>query len=155
MQSFFLWFNQWKECAVDVVTDIEELYQQLLPAHIYYQKKLGHEIPTNQCRLCNTKPETVAHVVTGCPRLAQSEYLYRHNNGIKCLYFSLHYNLVNKVPHWNGITPKPVVNNTNVSIHWDIPIYSAGGQILHNREQGNRPCIYSGLRSCQEGNHRH
>ena len=148
-------FPLFKKLHRATLTNGKKLYQQLLPTRIYYQKKLGHEIPTNQCRLCNTKPETVAHVVTGCPRLAQSEYLYRHNNGIKCLYFSLHYNLVNKVPHWNGITPKPVVNNTNVSIHWDIPIYSAGGQILHNREQGNRPCIYSGLRSCQEGNHRH
>ena len=33
--------------------------------------------------------------------------------------------LVKKVPYWNRIiTPKPVVENTNVSIHWDTPIYS-------------------------------
>ena len=58
---------------MDVVADIEELYQQLLSTRIYYQKKLGHEIPTNQCRLCNTKPETVAHVLTGCPRYSGYE----------------------------------------------------------------------------------
>ena len=52
-QSCFLWLNHWKDCPVDVVADIVELYQQLLPTRMYYQHKLGEDIPTNNCRLCN------------------------------------------------------------------------------------------------------
>ena len=106
----FTWLNVvslgWTECQVDVVADVEELYQQLLPTRVYYQQKRGQEVPNNQCRLCNTKPETVAHILNGYSRLTQSEFLYRHNNAIKCLYYYLlkHYKLVSKVPSWNNIT---------------------------------------------------
>ena len=141
-QSCFLWLNHWKECPVDVVADIVELYQQLLSTRVYYQHKIGEDIPTNNCRLWNVGLETVAHVLTGCSRLTQSEYLYRHNNGMKCLYYSLlkHHDLTTKIPPWNSMVfPKPLIENTHVSVHWDIPIYSTGSQMLYNQEQGNRP----------------
>ena len=57
--------------------------------HVYYSSKLGQNLNTTLCRLCQTKPETVLHLLSGCPRLSQTEYLYRHNNVLKCLYFAL------------------------------------------------------------------
>ena len=31
------------------------------------------------CRICTQHPETVEHLVAGCTKLANSEYLTRHN----------------------------------------------------------------------------
>ena len=36
----FTWLNHWTECQVDLVADVEEPYQQLLPTRVYYQQKL-------------------------------------------------------------------------------------------------------------------
>ena len=88
-RSGFPWLNGWKGCPTDIVADMEEIIQQLIPTHVYYSSKLGQNVNTTLCRLCQTKPETVLHLLSGCPRLSQTEYLYRHNNVLKCLYFAL------------------------------------------------------------------
>ena len=33
-----------------------------------------------KCRSCGTKEETVMHLVSGCPKLAQKQYKRRHDN---------------------------------------------------------------------------
>ena len=34
---------------------------------------------TPLCRVCKEKPETVRHIVSACPKLAQKEYKKRHD----------------------------------------------------------------------------
>ena len=73
----------------DVVADMEEIVQQLILTRVYYSVKLGQDITSNLCRLCHSKQEIVSHLLSGCERLSQTEYLYRHTNVLKCLYFVL------------------------------------------------------------------
>ena len=67
-----------------------ELYVQMLPTRLYTSKKIrttpGSEV---LCRLCGKFPESVPHVLTGCPALAQNKYLSRHNAALKILFFEL------------------------------------------------------------------
>ena len=67
-----------------------ELYEQMLPTRLYASQK----VPTTPesevlCRLCGKFPESVPHVLTGCPALAQNKYLSRHNAALKILFFEL------------------------------------------------------------------
>ena len=39
-------------------------------ANVYYSSKLGQNVNTTLCRLCQTKPKTVLHFLSGCPRLS-------------------------------------------------------------------------------------
>ena len=41
------------------------------------------------CRLCGKFPESVPHVLAGCPALAQNKYPSRHNTALKILFFEL------------------------------------------------------------------
>ena len=34
----------------------------------------------SNCRLCKAPEETVSHILTGCPKIAQTEYLKKHNS---------------------------------------------------------------------------
>ena len=138
----FPWLNGWNGCPTDVVADMEEIVQQLIPTRIYYSVKLGQDITSNLCRLCGLKQETVSHLLSGCERLSQTEYLYRHNNVLKCLYFELlkQFGVIKTVPPLNSvIEPKPLTKTKDVEILWDIPILSSGSQVLTSTEQGNRP----------------
>ena len=38
-----------------------------------------------KCRLCNQHSETIEHLVAGCTKLANSEYLTRHNRALMLL----------------------------------------------------------------------
>ena len=127
---------------MDVVADMEEFVQQLIPTHVYYSVKLGQDTTSNLCHLCHSKQETVSHFLSGCERLSQTEYLYRHNNVLKCLYFALlqKFGIIKTIPPPNSETePKPVTKNNDVEILWDIPILSSGSQFITQIEQGNRP----------------
>ena len=42
-------------------------------------------IDDGRCRICNQHVETVEHLVAGCTKLANSEYLTRHNRALMIL----------------------------------------------------------------------
>ena len=79
------------------------------------------------CRLCGGATETLAHVLAGCPSLAQSKYLERHNAALKVLFFELckDLQLVDSVPPWYLlVAPKPVYESPEAQAYWDVPVYA-------------------------------
>ena len=92
-----------------------ELYEQMLPARLY----TSHKIRTTSesevlCRLCGKFLESVPHVLTGCPALAQHKYLLRHNAALKILFFEMlrDLKLADEVPLWySPAKPKTVLEN--------------------------------------------
>ena len=44
------------------------------------KEKIDKQLVSPRCRLCGTKDETVMHLVSGCPMLAQKQYKRRNNN---------------------------------------------------------------------------
>ena len=88
------------------------------------------------CRECHQYPETVEHILSGCPELAQRQYLWRHNDALKWVLSELliAYKFREKQlplrqePHSN-------YNNADVEILWDCTV-STGRRL---EEEGNRP----------------
>ena len=46
-------------------------------------------ISSDLCRRCKMYPETIEHIVAGCPLIAQSIYLDRHNAVTSAVHWSL------------------------------------------------------------------
>ena len=93
---------------------------------------------STSCRLCNQRPETVEHILSGCPELAQRLYLWRHNDALKHVLSAL------QMKH--GLRNKPLSQNqelksyyTNqdrcVEIMWDCSVTTE----TRAPDEGNRP----------------
>ena len=111
---------------------------------MYYRVKLRYQIDSYICRLCKEQLGTVAHILAGCPALAQNHYTDRHKAGLKCLYFTLlkHYGLINRIPPWHSpIVPKPEIKNDEVRILWDVPTHTAECKIQTTSQQSNGPDV--------------
>ena len=67
----------------------------------YIKNKIWGTSKICVCRLCKTNNETVQHITSACKCLAQTQYLYRHNQ-------------VAKYIHWNILQD----NNVQVPNNW-------------------------------------
>ena len=86
------------------------------------------------CRMCGTEDETVAHIVSECPKLAQKEYKnLRHDNVAKVIHSKLceKWGLV-KAEKWYMHQPEIVLESEHCKILWDFPIQT-DKQLEHNR----------------------
>ena len=86
-----------------------------------------------KCRLCDENIETIDHIISGCSKLAATEYVTRHDRiGQEHLHWNIccHY----EIPHprnWYEHHPQPVTEGDNVTI-WDFTIHT-DRQINANR----------------------
>ena len=55
----------------------------------WYSHHILKNLPSDKCRLCNEHPETIEHITTGYPKLAQTIYLDRHNAVASTLHWTL------------------------------------------------------------------
>ena len=85
------------------------------------------------CRRCGRFDETVAHIISGCPELAQGVYLHRHNAVASYLHWTLCqlHNLKSNA-FWYEHEPSKVVENENIKILYDFNIYT-DKKIKHRR----------------------
>ena len=90
--------------------------RKLLPTRVYLAYKTGTSDKNNiMCRMCGKAPECIAHVLAGCPSLAQTKYMERHNAVLKVLFFEILRDLdLNETvsPWFSGIEPKPLYEST-------------------------------------------
>ena len=98
-----------------------------------YRNKILKDGTNPMCRICNKHPETIDHLVSGCPELAKTEYIQRHNKAAAYIHWAIckHYNI--KVPdkHYKH-QPTTVTENQQVTVLWDMPIQT-DRQINANR----------------------
>ncbi|XP_071795627.1 uncharacterized protein [Asterias amurensis] len=78
-----------------------------------------------QCRICGKYEETVDHIISGCPELAKTEYIHRHNKTAAYLHWKIcrHYN-IETTGEWYKHQPTTVTENDVVTILWDMPIHT-------------------------------
>ena len=89
-----------------------------------------------KCRVCNKHTETIDHLVSGCPILAPTEYLNRHDRLGQYIHWCLCKNFC--LPHernWWEHKPPKVIENKNATILWDFDIHT------DRTIQANRPDI--------------
>ena len=102
-----------EEWPTHTIAEVQELYQQLLPTKVYYNRKTKSQVTDEKCRLCGDSLENVQHILSGCSALAQTKYLQRHNNAFKILFFEVlrSLDLITKVEPYawfSQVTPKPL-----------------------------------------------
>ena len=72
----------------------------------YYRRNILNDGTDPMCRICGQFQETIDHIVAGCPELAKTEYLHRHDK-------ALHWNIckelnINVEEKWYGHEPQTV-----------------------------------------------
>ena len=87
-----------------------------------------------KCRLCGTKEETITHLVSGCPNLAQKQYKRRHDN----VFRRVHWEFCKKhglesSDRWYEHTTAEIVENDEVELYWDLTIQT-DMTVAHNRQ---------------------
>ena len=88
------------------------------------------------CRICGQFEETINHIISGCPQLAKSEYINRHDKAATYIHWKIckAYN-IKTADKWYEHEPPTVTENNDITILWDMPIHT-------DREiKANRPDI--------------
>jgi hypothetical protein len=98
-----------------------------------YQKHIIGMNCSDKCRLCKHSTESIHHICSGCPALAQKDYLERHNSVAKVVHQALakRYRLT-EMPYYK-CKPEQVLRNDRAKLLWDTPI------ITYRPVEANRP----------------
>ena len=75
----------WLKCNTDPrkTSSIFALQEQMIETKAW--KKIRGLVDDDSCQLCGEHRETVQHLLSGCKKLAEMEYLKRHDNALKVL----------------------------------------------------------------------
>ena len=89
----------------------------------YIQRAIDGTNISPKCRKCKQKDETISHIASECPALAQNHYKKRHDTVAR----SVHWNLCKKYQmpcsnKWNEHQPEPVTEDENIKLLWDYSI---------------------------------
>ena len=89
----------------------------------YIEKHIYKSTTNSTCRLCKTYDETIHHIISGCPTIAPTLYLNRHNNLAKYIYIKIanQHNL-NTTNKWYNYEPPRVLENEKIKLLWDFSI---------------------------------
>ena len=84
---------------------------------------IDHTAESPLCRMCRSKGETVAHVVSECSKLVQKEYKGRHHNVARYIHWQLcGQRGLERASSWYEQKPEVVVESENVKILWDFTV---------------------------------
>ena len=90
LEECFAWLSSWKNAPTHTIAGVQEVYQQLLPTKVNYNRKTKSQVTDEKCRLCGDSLENVQHILSGCSALAQAKSLRQiHNNAFKILFFEV------------------------------------------------------------------
>ena len=89
----------------------------------YIQRAIDGTNISPKCRKCNQKNETINHIASECPALAQNQYKKRHDTVAR----AVHWNLCKKYQmpcsnKWYEHQPQPVTEIENAKLLWDYGI---------------------------------
>ena len=77
-EQCFWWLSEWQTCPTHTIAGMFEIYERLLPTRLCaFHKTQATPTSNPTCRLCGRAPESMAHVLSACPALAQTKYLAR------------------------------------------------------------------------------
>ena len=100
----------------------------------YYRRNILNDGSDPMCRICGQYQETIDHIVAGCPELAKTEYLHRHDKAASYLHWNRCKELnINVEEKWYEHEPQTVTERDNITSLWDMPIQTADREIKANR----------------------
>ena len=92
------------------------------------------EYKNDNCRLCNKYKENISHILSGCIKLAGSDYTHRHNQVAKIIHQKIAKNnnlIEDTVPYYKYV-PKTVIESKTHTLYWDRTILT-DKTVSHNR----------------------
>ena len=100
----------------------------------YIEKHTFNIDTTDVCRACNEHKETIHHIISGCPILAPTKYLQRHNNLAKYIYLKLakKYDILQNTEEWYNYDPPKIIQNEQAKLLWDFAVQT-DHTINHNK----------------------
>ncbi|PFX18166.1 Tyrosine-protein kinase receptor Tie-1 [Stylophora pistillata] len=129
-EQCFWWPSKWRNGPTHTIAGMFEIYEQLLPTRLYAIHKTQASPTSNPtCRLCGTAPESMTHVLSACPALAQTKYMARHDAALKVLFFDSieDLGLMETSPPWYSRTkPQP------------MELWSSSLRDFHDRMDGKK-----------------
>ena len=124
--GYFSWMEKWT-CPTSVVQEFLLLFYQLLPTKTYKLIRSNETVEDTRCRLCKKDQESVKHLISNCGALANSLYVSRHDNALKCFVWPLlsFFKLSSKCPTWySNDKVSPYYTNDGIEFWWDVPEYT-------------------------------
>ena len=122
--------TSWKTCPVQLISEVQGLYCQLLPTKSYQLICSVSNDHNTVCRMCKRGQESVKHVLSNCESSAKYDFILRHDSAFKCIVFPIltHYMLIDQCPTWHSpskVKPgvKPYHENELAEYWWDTPEY--------------------------------
>ena len=134
------WLTKWKYADVQIINDIQSIYCQVVKTRTYELIRYGDNNLSTICRMCKKNVESVRHILSSCEKFLPTDYKNRHDDAFKCIFFQLlhNYGFIDNIPPWySKVKVKPIYENENVSIFWDIPEYT--GDMEENDLNIKRP----------------
>ena len=75
--------------------------------------------------MCGKFDESVDHVIAGCPELAKTEFIQRHDNAASYIHWKVYQSYDMKTTFkWYDHKPDTVVENERAMILWNMPIHT-------------------------------
>ena len=140
MKGNVYWLQDWKSCPTSTISELMQLLYQTLGTKCY-QKYRSEDIEMDTvCRLCKTGEESVRHLMSNCRVLLEKVYKDRHDAALKCFFFKMlmKFKMIDTAPPWFSPDKiKPLYQNQNYEVFWDIPEYS--GRDDETIKDGARP----------------
>ena len=97
--------------------------QKVMLFPYYYRRNILNNGTDPMCRICGQYQETIDHIVAGCPELAKTEYLHRHDKPASYLHWNICKELnINVEEKWYEHDPHTATERDNITILWDMPI---------------------------------
>ena len=117
----FSYLTSWKTCLVQLISEVQGLYCQLLPTKSY---QLIRSVSNDQgiiCWMCKRGQESVRHVLSNCESLVMYDFILHHDSAFKCIGFPIltQYKLIDQFPTW--YSPSKVKFYYIAEFWWDTP----------------------------------
>ena len=98
----FSYLTSWKNCPVQLISEVQGLYCQLLPTKSYQLICSVSNDENTICRMCKRGQESVKHVLSNCKSLVKYDFILHHDSAFKCIVFPVltQYKLIDQCPTW-------------------------------------------------------
>ena len=98
---------------------------QSLQTHWHQHNILKKPEVDPKCRLCGRFNEAIDHLVSGCPELAKTEYIHRHNKAAAHMHWKIckEFGIEVKERSYEH-EPMAVAEKDSITILWDMPIHT-------------------------------
>ena len=99
----------------------------------WHERHILKKSTSDLCRVCQNRPETISHILSGCDNLAKKEYLDRHNGLAQYVHHAICQSFdIQTCAKWHVHKPPEVIMLKNVEITYDS-IISTDRPYVFNR----------------------